>query len=68
MGPRSRSSVAELKLAPGSRDGDRTSFGILYLTYHDVAWRMACAITAFLADPEIAVVEGFRAGGDVTLW
>ena len=52
-------SVADRKLALRARDGDRLAFGVLYLAHHEVAWRMACATTAFSADAEIALVEGF---------
>lgn len=52
-------SVADRKLALRARDGDRLSFGALYLAHHEVAWRMACATTGFSADAEIALVEGF---------
>ena len=54
-----RDSVADRKLVLRARDGDRLAFGILYLAHHEVAWRMACATTAFSADAEIALVEGF---------
>ena len=54
-----RGSVADRKLAHRARDGDRLAFGVLYLAHHEVAWRMACATTAFSADAEIALVEGF---------
>src|SRR5437879_13694361 len=54
-----RGSVADRKLALRARDGDRLAFGVLYLAHHEVAWRMACATTAFSADAEIALVEGF---------
>ena len=52
-------SVADRKVALRARDGDRLAFGVLYLAHHEVAWRMACATTAFSADAEIALVEGF---------
>lgn len=54
-----RGSVADRKLALRARNGDRLAFGILYLAHHEVAWRMACATTAFSTDAEIALVEGF---------
>jgi DNA-directed RNA polymerase specialized sigma24 family protein/anti-sigma regulatory factor (Ser/Thr protein kinase) len=52
-------SGADRKLALRARGGDRLAFGVLYLAHHEVAWRMACATTAFSADAEIALVEGF---------
>ena len=52
-------SVADRKLALRARDGDRLAFGVLYLAHHELAWRMASATTAFSADAEIALVEGF---------
>ena len=52
-------SVADRKLALRAGDGDRLAFGVLYLAHHEVAWRMASATTAFSADAEIALVEGF---------
>ena len=54
-----RGSVADRKLALRARDGDRLAFGVLYLAHHEVAWRIACATTAFSPDAEIAFVEGF---------
>src|SRR2546428_5727620 len=54
-----RGSVADRKLALRARDGDRLAFGVLYLAHHEVAWRMACATTAFSAHAEIALVQGF---------
>jgi anti-sigma regulatory factor (Ser/Thr protein kinase)/DNA-directed RNA polymerase specialized sigma24 family protein len=54
-----RNSVADRNLALRARDGDRLAFGVLYLAHHEVAWRMACATSAFSADAEIALVEGF---------
>lgn len=52
-------SGADRKLALRARDGDRLAFGVLYLAHHEMAWRMASATTAFSADAEIALVEGF---------
>src|SRR5581483_8163178 len=54
-----RDAMADRKLALRAHRGDRLAFGVLYLTHHEVAWRMACATTAFSADAEIALVEGF---------
>jgi len=47
------------ELVRRARDGDRRSFGTLYLRHRDAAWRVACASAASGADAEDAVAEGF---------
>jgi RNA polymerase sigma factor (sigma-70 family) len=42
-----------------ARQGDRRSFGTLYLRHHDAAWRVACAAAGSPTDAEDAVAEGF---------
>src|SRR5256885_9317465 len=50
-------SDSELVLRTGQ--GDRRSFGTLYLRHHDAAWGVACASAVCAADAEDAVAEGF---------
>jgi RNA polymerase sigma factor (sigma-70 family) len=47
------------ELVRRAREGDRRSFGTLYLRHRDAAWRVACASVAAQADAEDAVAEGF---------
>ena len=50
---------SDSELVLRTRQGDRRSFGTLYLRHHDAAWRVACTSAASAADAEDAVAEGF---------
>ncbi|HVW31383.1 MAG TPA: sigma-70 family RNA polymerase sigma factor [Acidimicrobiia bacterium] len=50
---------SDSELVLRARQGDRRSFGTLYLRHHDAAWRVACAAAHSPADAEDAVAEGF---------
>lgn len=49
----------DLTLVESARAGDRLSFGVLYLRHHAAAWRVACVVSRFSPDAELAVIEGF---------
>ncbi|MGH9011231.1 MAG: sigma-70 family RNA polymerase sigma factor, partial [Acidimicrobiia bacterium] len=51
--------VSDSELVMRTRQGDRRSFGTLYLRHLDAAWRVACTSAASAADAEDAVAEGF---------
>src|SRR6266542_2718811 len=51
--------LSDSELVLRTRQGDRRSFGTLYLRHRDAAWRVACAAAASAADAEDAVAEGF---------
>ena len=51
--------LSDSELVLRARQGDRRSFGTLYLRHHDAAWRVACAAAGAPADAEDAVAEGF---------
>ena len=51
--------LSDSELVLRARQGDRRSFGTLYLRHHDAAWRVACAAAGSPADAEDAVAEGF---------
>ena len=51
--------VSDSELVMRTRQGDRRSFGTLYLRHLDAAWRVACTSAATAADAEDAVAEGF---------
>lgn len=51
--------LGDSELVLRARQGDRRSFGTLYLRHHDAAWRVACAAAGSPADAEDAVAEGF---------
>jgi RNA polymerase sigma factor (sigma-70 family) len=51
--------LSDSELVLRARQGDRRSFGTLYLRHHDAAWRVACAAAGSSADAEDAVAEGF---------
>ncbi len=51
--------LSDSELVLQARQGDRRSFGTLYLRHHDAAWRVACAAAGSPADAEDAVAEGF---------
>ena len=57
--PDDLTSAHDLTLVESARAGDRLSFGILYLRHHAAAWRMACVVSRFSPDAELAVIEGF---------
>jgi DNA-directed RNA polymerase specialized sigma24 family protein len=49
----------DLTLVQAARSGDRLAFGVLYLRHHAAAWRIACVVSRFSPDAELAVIEGF---------
>ena len=49
----------DLTLMQVARAGDRLAFGVLYLRHHAAAWRIACVVSRFSPDAELAVIEGF---------
>jgi DNA-directed RNA polymerase specialized sigma24 family protein len=49
----------DLTLVEAARAGDRLAFGVLYLRHHAAAWRVACVVSRFSPDAELAVIEGF---------
>lgn len=49
----------DLTLVDAARAGDRLAFGVLYLRHHAAAWRVACVVSRFSPDAELAVIEGF---------
>jgi len=51
--------LSDSELVVRARQGDRRSFGTLYLRHHDAAWRVACAAAGSPTDAEDAVAEGF---------
>jgi RNA polymerase sigma factor (sigma-70 family) len=51
--------LSDSELVMQARQGDRRSFGTLYLRHHDAAWRVACAAAGSPTDAEDAVAEGF---------
>jgi RNA polymerase sigma factor (sigma-70 family) len=51
--------LSDSELVLRARQGDRRSFGTLYLRHHDAAWRVACAAAGSPTDAEDAVAEGF---------
>ncbi len=51
--------LSDSELVLRARQGDRRSFGTLYLRHHDAAWRVACAAAHSPTDAEDAVAEGF---------
>jgi RNA polymerase sigma factor (sigma-70 family) len=51
--------LSDSELVLRARQGDRRSFGTLYLRHHDAAWRVACAAANSPTDAEDAVAEGF---------
>jgi len=51
--------LSDSELVLRARQGDRRSFGTLYLRHHDAAWRVACAAAGSATDAEDAVAEGF---------
>ena len=51
--------LSDSELVSQARQGDRRSFGTLYLRHHDAAWRVACAAAGSPTDAEDAVAEGF---------
>ena len=51
--------LSDSELVLQARQGDRRSFGTLYLRHHDAAWRVACAAAGSATDAEDAVAEGF---------
>jgi RNA polymerase sigma factor (sigma-70 family) len=51
--------LSDSELVLRARQGDRRSFGTLYLRHHDAAWRVACAAASSPTDAEDAVAEGF---------
>ena len=51
--------LSDSELVLQARQGDRRSFGTLYLRHHDAAWRVACAAAGSPTDAEDAVAEGF---------
>ena len=51
--------LSDSELVFQARQGDRRSFGTLYLRHHDAAWRVACAAAGSPTDAEDAVAEGF---------
>jgi DNA-directed RNA polymerase specialized sigma24 family protein len=51
--------VDDAGLVTRAREGDRLAFGVLYLRHSEAAWRMACSVSAFSADAELAVIDGF---------
>lgn len=51
----------DTELVASVRRGDRLAFGLLYLRHHAAAWRVACSVTGFSDDAEVALLEGFTA-------
>ncbi len=51
--------LSDSELVVRTRQGDRRSFGTLYLRHRDAAWRVACTSAASATDAEDAVAEGF---------
>jgi RNA polymerase sigma factor (sigma-70 family) len=51
--------LSDSDLVVRARQGDRRSFGTLYLRHHDAAWRVACTSASSPTDAEDAVAEGF---------
>jgi DNA-directed RNA polymerase specialized sigma24 family protein len=51
--------VDDAGLVTRAREGDRLAFGVLYLRHSEAAWRMACSVSGFSADAELAVIDGF---------
>ncbi len=49
----------DLTLVEAARSGDRLAFGVLYLRHHAAAWRVACVVSRFSPDAELALIEGF---------
>lgn len=49
----------DLTLVEAARTGDRLAFGVLYLRHHAAAWRVACVVSRFSPDAELALIEGF---------
>ena len=49
----------DLTLVQAARAGDRLAFGVLFLRHHAAAWRIACVVSRFSPDAELAVIEGF---------
>ena len=49
----------DLTLVEAARAGDRLAFGVLYLRHHAAAWRVACVVSRFSPDAELALIEGF---------
>src|SRR4029078_8147620 len=52
--------LSDSELVLRARQGDRRSFGTLYLRHHDAAWRVACAAAGSATDAEDAVAQGVR--------
>ncbi|HVW32602.1 MAG TPA: zf-HC2 domain-containing protein, partial [Acidimicrobiia bacterium] len=57
--PDDPTNAADLTLVEAARAGDRLAFGVLYLRHHAAAWRVACVVSRFSPDAELAVIEGF---------
>jgi DNA-directed RNA polymerase specialized sigma24 family protein len=57
--PNDPTAANDLTLVEAARAGDRLAFGVLYLRHHAAAWRVACVVSRFSADAELAVIEGF---------
>ncbi|MEW6474894.1 MAG: hypothetical protein AB1679_21800 [Actinomycetota bacterium] len=49
----------DLTLVDAARAGDRLAFGVLYLRHNAAAWRVACVVSRFSPDAELAVIQGF---------
>lgn len=57
--PNDPTTANDLTLVDSARAGDRLAFGVLYLRHHAAAWRVACVVSRFSPDAELAVIEGF---------
>jgi DNA-directed RNA polymerase specialized sigma24 family protein len=57
--PDDPTTASDLTLVDAARAGDRLAFGVLYLRHHAAAWRVACVVSRFSPDAELAVIEGF---------
>jgi DNA-directed RNA polymerase specialized sigma24 family protein len=51
--------VDDAGLVTRAREDDRLAFGVLYLRHSEAAWRVACSVSGFSPDAELAVIEGF---------
>src|SRR4051794_33130044 len=57
--PEDATTAYDLTLLESARAGDRLAFGMLYLRHHAAAWRVACVVSRFSPDAELALIEGF---------
>ena len=57
--PDDLTAASDFTLVGAARAGDRLAFGVLYFRHHAAAWRVACVVSRFSSDAELAVIEGF---------